>query len=325
MKMSVSKDAHVQTDVEYEESVARGGVACPFPWRLHKCLADCADHHSDIISWAPHGRSFTVHKPKVFVEAIMPRYFGQTKFPSFQRQLNLYGFSRFAHGKDKGSYYHFCFVRGHPQLVHHMVRRKVKGNKVRHTIEASSEPDFYHEAWVNHFEGSYPPKLLEIQCAAVVRALCEKAMSDALNKPTSDLLQIPSAVFENGVFPVSPPGITSETTDQIMIISSLQKGPHTISPDPSSLLSGNDSNDGASLVSIDDAVKDGDVVTFEGIPFHYLDGNKNHDLHNSTLSTIGTEEDTGSICSLRRCVSSTCFDTFQDQDPFLNSNLTAVL
>jgi hypothetical protein len=28
----------------------------------------------DIVSWQPHGRSFTVHMPKIFVEKIMSRY-----------------------------------------------------------------------------------------------------------------------------------------------------------------------------------------------------------------------------------------------------------
>jgi hypothetical protein len=46
--------------------------------------------------------SFVVHKRKTFVECVMPVYFRMSKFVSFQRQLNLYGFNRITKGQDKG-------------------------------------------------------------------------------------------------------------------------------------------------------------------------------------------------------------------------------
>ena len=57
------------------ESIAKGGVSCPFPWRLHECL-DAVEKEGleHIVSWQPHGRSFTVYQPKKFVELVMPRY-----------------------------------------------------------------------------------------------------------------------------------------------------------------------------------------------------------------------------------------------------------
>jgi hypothetical protein len=100
-----------------------------------------------IVSWQPHGRAFMVRNPSEFVEKILPRFFSQTKYPSFQRQLNLYGFSRFAHGRDKGAYHHPCFVRGKRSLVRGMIRRKIKGTKVRRTMRPSEEPDFYAPEW----------------------------------------------------------------------------------------------------------------------------------------------------------------------------------
>jgi hypothetical protein len=53
----------------------RGGVAVPFPEKLHYMLS-CMDEEetADVVNWRPHGRCFTVHKPKEFVEDIMPRY-----------------------------------------------------------------------------------------------------------------------------------------------------------------------------------------------------------------------------------------------------------
>lgn len=70
------------------EAIARGGVATPFPWKLHEMLEDASKEGNDwIVSWQTHGRSFIVHKPKVFVEKIMPTYFNQSKFASFQRKF----------------------------------------------------------------------------------------------------------------------------------------------------------------------------------------------------------------------------------------------
>ena len=52
----------------------KGGVACPFPWRLHECLEAVEKEGLEhIVSWAPHGRAFTVHHPDKFVELVLPR------------------------------------------------------------------------------------------------------------------------------------------------------------------------------------------------------------------------------------------------------------
>jgi hypothetical protein len=66
-----------------------------FPCKLHRLLQDVENEGlTDIISWHKDGNSFRVHNPEVFVEKILPRYFKKSKYRSFQRQLNLYGFHR---------------------------------------------------------------------------------------------------------------------------------------------------------------------------------------------------------------------------------------
>ena len=53
----------------------RGGVAVPFPEKLHYMLSRMEDESTaDIVAWQPHGRCFIVRKPGDFVEKIMPRY-----------------------------------------------------------------------------------------------------------------------------------------------------------------------------------------------------------------------------------------------------------
>jgi hypothetical protein len=133
-----------------DKSIAKGGVTTPFPWKLHDMLDDMArKEEHDVVTWQPHGRAFMVHKPKEFTNDIMPHYFNQTKYASFQRQLNLYGFSRLCHGRDKGAYYHMCFVRGERNLCRHMVRQKIKGTKVRRSLSPEEEPNFYLPRWAS--------------------------------------------------------------------------------------------------------------------------------------------------------------------------------
>ena len=44
-------------------------------------------------------------------------------FPSFQRQLNLYGFGRIREGEDKGAYFHELFLKGKQHLVTMILRQ----------------------------------------------------------------------------------------------------------------------------------------------------------------------------------------------------------
>jgi hypothetical protein len=87
----------------------------PFPFKLHEMLDDAVtQRYEPIVSWLPHGKAFRVHQPKEFADMIMPRYFKQSKYKSFQRQLYIYGYRRINSKSlaDFGAYYHEMFVRG---------------------------------------------------------------------------------------------------------------------------------------------------------------------------------------------------------------------
>ena len=115
-----------------------------FPLKLHKMLGQTeADGLQDIVSWMPHGRCFVVHKPKLFVDVVMPRFFRQTKFASFQRQINIYGFHRITQGRDKNGYHHPKFLRGQHELSAEIFRVKIKGTGVRRPTCPKEEPNFY--------------------------------------------------------------------------------------------------------------------------------------------------------------------------------------
>jgi len=124
-------------------------VGGPFPVKLHIVLKVVEKMgKQSIVSWLPHGRSFMIHRPREFEDQIMGKFFKQTKLTSFRRQLNLYDFQRITHGRDAGSYYHELFLRGKPLLAKKMVRRKVKGTKIRASSSPDDEPNFYSMPFV---------------------------------------------------------------------------------------------------------------------------------------------------------------------------------
>ena len=123
---------------------SKGGIAFPFPSVLHTMLERAEmEGFDEIVSWQPHGRAFMVHSPSRFVSEIMPMFFRQTRFASFQRQLSLYGFLRLTRkGIDHGAYYHELFIRGRSDLCQLMQRTRVKGSWVRQSSSPDTEPDF---------------------------------------------------------------------------------------------------------------------------------------------------------------------------------------
>ena len=119
-------------------------IAKTFPEKLHLMLQDAElKGQQEIVSWQPHGQAFRVHKPDKFVEEFLPKYFNQSKYTSFQRQLNLYCFRRLKSGIDKGAYYHELFLRDKPSTCQSIRRMRIKGSKRMTTkTDFESEPVF---------------------------------------------------------------------------------------------------------------------------------------------------------------------------------------
>ena len=97
----------------------------PFPERLHRLLEE-NNHLSHILAYSSDGKAFWIHNPELFMQLIAPRYFRQTKWPSFVRQLNLYGFSRQTEGPYRTAFLHPEFQRGVVDTLHR-IRRVKKG------------------------------------------------------------------------------------------------------------------------------------------------------------------------------------------------------
>jgi uncharacterized membrane protein len=67
--------------------------------------------YSDIIAWLPHGKGFILLQKRMFAEEVLPKFFKQSKFASFTRKLNRWGFVRVTRGPEMGAYYHKVRVK----------------------------------------------------------------------------------------------------------------------------------------------------------------------------------------------------------------------
>lgn len=126
-------------------NTSRGGANAPlFPWKLHEMLQMCADNDKEgIASWVLNGKAFRVNDISLLVKEILPLFFNQTKYKSFQRQLNLWGFQRIHNGTERGAYHHKYFIRGQPDLCCNLSRQKSKKAAAVDTIKTLKTTSLY--------------------------------------------------------------------------------------------------------------------------------------------------------------------------------------
>lgn len=260
-------------------SIAKGGVTTPFPWKLHIML-DAMDETRDksIVCWQPHGRAFMVHKPKDFVQQVMPHFFNQTKYASFQRQLNLYGFSRLTHGPDKGAYYHNCFIRGKRHLCKGMIRQKIKGTKVRKSLSPEDEPNFYTMSPTEIFVP--PGKTLREDTESTDQSSILQSSLDESSIPTTSLSSEESLVSLVSIAPLDSIQSKANTisfskhSGGVDIVTkshdpNCELLPNNILPfSTSRIVSPQHYSDKWDVL---EEVKGGDLLFFEGQPFRYLE------------------------------------------------------
>mmetsp|Transcript_91707 Transcript_91707/g.137321 ORF Transcript_91707/g.137321 Transcript_91707/m.137321 type:complete len:246 (+) Transcript_91707:612-1349(+) len=108
---------------EHEEKIGNASSEHVFPRKLHLMLEEAEKNGFEaVVSWVEGGAAFKVHDSTKFVEEIMPTYFDQTKYESFRRQLNLYGFNRVSRGEGRGMYFHEFFLAGDKRLCRSVTR-----------------------------------------------------------------------------------------------------------------------------------------------------------------------------------------------------------
>jgi len=163
-----SGDDHVEVPSELDQSsdnmITGLGTKFSFPFKLHALIDDAArDGRDDIVSWIEDGKAFQIHKSEEFTDQLLPTYFDQIKYRSFQRQLHLYGFRLLRKSSDsptvtlRGAYAHNLFRQGERELCHQMARRKVKSDFRKHdrmqlSPASSAAPEFGKDFFLDNNE-----------------------------------------------------------------------------------------------------------------------------------------------------------------------------
>uniref|UniRef100_A0A7S1BWW6 HSF-type DNA-binding domain-containing protein n=1 Tax=Corethron hystrix TaxID=216773 RepID=A0A7S1BWW6_9STRA len=135
----------------FQKRTGKGHCGLQFPEKLHIMLQ--ASHivglNSNVVSWRMCGQAFSVIDRGAFVNTILRKYFKQTKWSSFQRQLRAYGFQNCIHGKDETCHYHKIFLRECPELCSEIKRI---GVKKRMSANISNNKDWQYFCDLPHVE-----------------------------------------------------------------------------------------------------------------------------------------------------------------------------
>jgi len=110
------------------KSVPKTNVEVPIFLRKTYHMIDTCD--PTVASWSDNGETFVVKQPNVFETKIIPQFFKHSKFSSFVRQLNFYGFRKIkfsdtikidakleAETANFWRFRHENFLRGKPELL----------------------------------------------------------------------------------------------------------------------------------------------------------------------------------------------------------------
>jgi hypothetical protein len=145
------------TKQKRKKSLQRGGSETQFPGKLHDMITcvECQGLDS-IVSWIKNGTAFMVHNPEKLLE-ILPVFFGQTKYRSFERQLNGWYFERILDGPDKGAFMHPYFVRGN-KFMCTLMSRNFPPEPIPPTLMMNPVTDSTFER-INH--SNRTPRLLD--------------------------------------------------------------------------------------------------------------------------------------------------------------------
>jgi hypothetical protein len=90
----------------------------------------------ECISWSVDGTSFTVSNPQELEQRVLPSYYKSSKFSSFQRQLNYFGFKKV---KKRGYMYtHEQFMKGNKDKLIEIKRKPNTGNLKKRKVKVST-------------------------------------------------------------------------------------------------------------------------------------------------------------------------------------------
>ena len=193
-KVTATIKAHQELE-EDEEGFKRilgrkvkGERRLSFPQIMMKLLEDA--QYKDALCWLPDGLSFAID-PEVFQKEVIPIYFRGSKFDSFKRKVNRWGFKRIVETEAPGTmtYYHKLFRRGYPGLL-----KRMNGGRI---VQKKPQVELDHSAFIP--TGPTPDEAL---LAAVIRA---GGFPPGLNPMFGGGMQFPGAGGALRQFSAVPP------------------------------------------------------------------------------------------------------------------------
>ncbi|EED94380.1 predicted protein [Thalassiosira pseudonana CCMP1335] len=141
--MSISSDdTSVLGEFQYPRTGKRG-VPQQFPRKLYDMLEIESEGQSEstcCVHWAASGSGFKIANVAKFSEVVLPKYFKTSKFSSFQRNLNLYGFVKNRRGPEVDVYSNAKFNRGDLDMLSHLTKRKPTESKKMQEQKSLSSP-----------------------------------------------------------------------------------------------------------------------------------------------------------------------------------------
>jgi hypothetical protein len=130
-------------------SRSAAGRRLTFPEKLMEVLSN--EECKGAIAWLPNGNAFSIH-PGLFMKDVLAKHFDGTKFESFTRKLNRWGFKRIA-GEDSPdetfAYSHHLFKRDFPELCRGMSGGKKMEQDFSHLIRYRERERMLSAAAVN--------------------------------------------------------------------------------------------------------------------------------------------------------------------------------
>lgn len=192
------------------------GVPQQFPRRLYNMLEsespreDIDNRCGGFISWSQTGKAFRIDDVTLFSTHILPKYFRTNKFSSFQRNLNLYGFSKVRRGPDADMYAHPSFQRGHPELLSELKKCKTAADRKRqaktlgHDIHAQSAYNTASTVTVTAAEHPFAPSnSVGFLRNVSVSSASSSSMGSVTNRsrPVSPSSSSEDGSLRNAVFP----------------------------------------------------------------------------------------------------------------------------
>jgi len=133
------------------KTIKSGNDSPIFLRKTYHMIGSCAP---EIATWSVDGGTFVVKQPEVFEKTIIPQFFKHSKFSSFVRQLNFYGFRKIkysdtiiidtkleAETADFWRFKHDKFIRGKPELLTEIRRHNSQSSTEKDKMDEKKQPE----------------------------------------------------------------------------------------------------------------------------------------------------------------------------------------